>query len=167
MLSKHSGLILCIALMVAVSIVLGGETVKVVCTRTETSPPVNCVKQTSLYWTIPLAEDQLRGVRGAFVRESRDEEGDAYHTVRLMTEQGDVGLVFVSYPFLNAVDAARKINTFVQVPEETNFEYSSPGPMLSGQVPMTLIVAIPFFGVCIGIYYLLTRNSEKAKTAAG
>ncbi len=102
-------------------------------------------------------------MRGAYVHVTRGQD-DVTHTVRLITEEVDVGLVFVWYLALDADEVANRINAFIRTSDEKSFELSSPGSILSGSFLALLMVAVPFFGVVFGITYLIRRISAKTRT---
>ncbi len=163
---------LAVLFVLAVIIGFGGETVRLICTRTEPGQPVTCVKQTSLFWTIPLGEQELNDVRGASVHEDRGtgpEDPDTTYNIQLATREGHVQLTFVSRLRSPPDATAERINAFLRTSTDTNLVITDAGWILSGGF-WCIICVLPFV---IAVYSLLlirekTRRAmigdEKAKT---
>ncbi len=120
--------------LIAITLVvgIGGQTAKLTCTRLETDEPVNCINQTSLYWMIPIGQQEIRDVRGTDVHKSVNREGDTVFRINFLTPGGDVRLDGFSHQYARPYDTANRIDTFVRASNDKSLEMTDSGWGLSG-----------------------------------
>lgn len=125
---QHNPIWLLIGISVVIFLAFAGQSAKLTCKHTQQAGSVNCVKESSLFWVIPLRTTKVSDVRGAQVGESYDDEtGDTYR-VELLTGHGMVPLntVYTSGPSTKR-DIAGKISAFVQSTTAGSLEVTDPG----------------------------------------
>jgi hypothetical protein len=93
-------------------IVIFGQVSTLQCAHTETSQ-VACIKQVTLLGLMPIREEMVRDVRGAWVAESCDDDGCTYRVV-LNTGEGDVPLtVYYSSGWRSKQETVTQINEYI------------------------------------------------------
>lgn len=149
--SRQNSPWLILAIIVVTLIALGGQTVRLTCTRIEPGAPVNCVKQTSLLWTIPLGEEEIRDVRGADVAGS----DDATYRVELLTARGTVPFTFgYTSGGSSKRDAADRINAFVLATKDKKVVIAEPG-LFGVENFLCLLIWLP-----LAVAWHLWRNTK-------
>ena len=89
-----------------------GQVSMLQCARPESSQVV-CVKQVTLLGLMPMREETIMDVQGAWIDESCDDDGCTYRVV-LDTGQGDVPLtVYYSSGWRSKQETAAQINAYV------------------------------------------------------
>jgi hypothetical protein len=103
---------------VGAMIYFGGRTQKLICTRAEPGGLVDCVRQTSWLWMIPMNEEAIRDVRAARSNPWwTPEEGIlcSYYGIELSTSQGGVKLRFSDNLHLaSSTYVEQRINDFLR-----------------------------------------------------
>lgn len=106
-----------------------GAPVDLTCTRLEWQGPMNCARQTRLFWVIPSAEEHIRDVKGARLVESSGGEDGPTYRVELIITYGGTAPLTSGYTSGSSTkqDVVDKINKFVNVPSPGTLEVTEPG----------------------------------------
>lgn len=138
-----------IAVLLAIGIVTSPTGLE--CERAEAGGRVNCVKQASILWIIPLPRQEIDDVRSALLDQwvGVDDEGDRadYFRIALTTGRGRVPLtqVYYAYDWRKKQELVDRINGFLMGQEPGRLAVSEGGfPSLQDVAVVTALIVLPF-----------------------
>jgi hypothetical protein len=129
----------------------GGRTAEAICTRVEPSGPVDCVREISMFWIIPLDKMEIRNVKSVLWEETKwyDSEGSLLYaySIELATDQGQYPFSPYYSPGGPKLEALESLQSFV---------YSTaPGTLVVTDPGALTWETLEYHGLLIGLYAIL------------